>query len=174
VAATETAYAIRALRQYGSPGRRAETDRRVDRARSWLLAAEPASTEEQVMQILGLHWAGVDADSLAPRVKALTEEQKSDGGWAQRAGLSSDAYATGQTLYALRIGGGIRVGHPAVRRGVQYLLGTQYEDGSWYVASRSVKFQPYFQSGFPHEHDQWISAAATVWAGLGLSVTIAR
>ena len=51
---------------------------------------------------------------------------------------------------------------------------TQLEDGSWHVRSRSVKFQPSFESGFPHEHDQWISAAATVWAGLGLSVTIAR
>ena len=40
----------------------------------------------------------------------------------------------------------------------------QAADGSWYVRSRAPKFQPYFQSGFPHDHDQWISAAATSWA----------
>jgi hypothetical protein len=27
-----------------------------------------------------------------------------------------------------------------------------------------MKLQPYFQSGFPYDHDQWISTAATAWA----------
>ncbi len=58
------------------------------------------------------------------------------------------------------------------RRGTEYLLGTQYKDGAWYVRSRSVKFQPYFDSGFPFEHDQWISAAGTAWAALALSLTV--
>jgi len=31
--------------------------------------------------------------------------------------------------------------------------------------------QPYFDSGFPYEHDQWISAAGTAWASMALSVT---
>jgi hypothetical protein len=52
---------------------------------------------------------------------------------------------------------------------VEYLLKTQLDDGSWHVASRAVKFQPYFQSGFPHDHDQWISASATAWATMALS-----
>jgi hypothetical protein len=50
------------------------------------------------------------------------------------------------------------------RRGVEFLLRTQLDDGSWYVRSRAVKLQPYFQSGFPHDHDQWISTAATSFA----------
>jgi hypothetical protein len=45
-------------------------------------------------------------------------------------------------------------------------------DGSWYVRSRAVKFQPYFQSGFPFDHDQWISAAATAWAVRALAPAI--
>ena len=56
----------------------------------------------------------------------------------------------------------------AYRQGIQYLLNTQLEDGSWYVRSRSIPFQPYFESGFPHGHDQWISAAATNWAAMAL------
>jgi hypothetical protein len=44
------------------------------------------------------------------------------------------------------------------------LIGMQWPDGSWYVRSRAPKFQPYFQSGFPFDHDQWISSSATAWA----------
>jgi hypothetical protein len=54
------------------------------------------------------------------------------------------------------------------------LLRTQREDGSWYVKSRAMKIQPYFQSGFPYDHDQWISASATAWASMALSFTEAE
>jgi hypothetical protein len=64
---------------------------------------------------------------------------------------------------------GVPASDAAYQRGVAYLLRTQLEDGSWHVASRAPKFQPYFQSGFPHDHDQWISAAATAWAAIALS-----
>jgi N-acyl-D-amino-acid deacylase len=52
---------------------------------------------------------------------------------------------------------------------VDFLLRTQQEDGTWHVVSRSFGFQPYFQSGFPYEHDQWISQAGTAMAVIGLS-----
>src|SRR5207302_3601012 len=94
--------------------------------------------------------------------------QRSDGGWAQTPELTSDAYATGQTLYALHESG-VPASDPVYRRGVAYLVRTQLDDGSWHVSSRSPKFQPYFQSGFPHDHDQWISASATAWATMGLA-----
>jgi len=58
----------------------------------------------------------------------------------------------------------------AYQKGVKYLLSTQQEDGSWFVRSRSMTFQPYFDSGFPHGFDQWISAAGTSWATLALSL----
>ena len=32
-----------------------------------------------------------------------------------------------------------------------------------------MKIQPYFNSGFPYGHDQWISHAGTAWAAIGLS-----
>jgi hypothetical protein len=46
----------------------------------------------------------------------------------------------------------------------------QQEDGSWFVRSRAMTFQPYFDAGFPHGFDQWISAAGTSWATLALSL----
>jgi N-acyl-D-amino-acid deacylase len=78
--------------------------------------------------------------------------------------MESDAYATGQALAALRESGVVDPGDQAVGRGVAYLLRTQLEDGSWLVKSRAVPIQAYFESGFPHGADQWISAAATAWA----------
>ena len=54
------------------------------------------------------------------------------------------------------------------RRGVAFLLRTQMDDGSWYVRSRGMKLQPYFESGFPYDHDQWISYSATALATAAL------
>ena len=94
--------------------------------------------------------------------------QREDGGWSQTPHLASDAYATGQVLYTLR-----ELGVPAVnaamQRGVAFLLRTQHDDGSWFVKSRAMKIQPYFESGFPYGHDQWISHAGTAWAAMGLA-----
>jgi hypothetical protein len=58
----------------------------------------------------------------------------------------------------------------SVYRGrLAYLLSTQFPDGSWHVRSRSIKFQPYFESGFPFGHDQLISSAATAWAAQAIA-----
>lgn len=42
----------------------------------------------------------------------------------------------------------------------------------WHVKSRALRIQPYFESGFPYGHDQWISHPATAWAVMALSVTV--
>jgi hypothetical protein len=165
-----TAYVLRALQLYGSPGRRPEIERRIARAREWLVAATPAHTEDRAMQLLGLHWSGADGALIHERAKSLVQLQHRDGGWSQRSGLPTDAYATGQALYALHLAGRMAAIDPVLRHGMEYLLGTQHEDGSWFVRSRSVKFQPYFESGFPYGHDQWISAAGTNWAALALTL----
>jgi hypothetical protein len=102
------------------------------------------------------------------RVNELLTLQREDTGWSQTPHLASDAYATGQVLYTLR-----ELGVPAVnatmQRGVSFLLRTQHDDGSWFVKSRAMKIQPYFESGFPYGHDQWISHAGTAWATMGLA-----
>ncbi len=168
---SDTAYAVRAIQQYALPGRRKETEQRVDRARAWLLAVEPSQTEERVMQLLGLAWTNADKSVIRKRGAQLLAQQQPDGGWSQRAGFPTDAYATGQTLYALHEASVVSVSSVAYQRGVKFLLDTQFEDGSWHVISRAVKFQPYFESGFPHHHDQWISSAGTAWAAMALALT---
>jgi hypothetical protein len=166
-----TALGIYALQKYPIPARKAEFAKQVARAREWLADAKPTNTEGRIWQLLGLAWAGESARKLQPLAAALIAEQHTDGGWAQLPGLKSDAYATGQALYALRVAAKLDASHPALDRGVRYLLQTQLEDGTWYVRRRAFPFQPTMNSGFPHGKDSWISAAATSWAVMALAVS---
>ena len=165
---SRTAMAIRTLSYFATPARRAEYQKRVARAADWLAAQTPLTTEDRVMQLLGLHWAGAHTGTQNTRVRELLQLQRADGGWAQTPHLTSDAYATGQVLYTLSELG--RTGIDAdLRRASAFLVRTQRDDGTWYVKSRAMKIQPYFESGFPYGHDQWISQAATAWATIGLA-----
>jgi hypothetical protein len=83
--------------------------------------------------------------------------------------MATDPYGTGLTLFALLETGGLPASSDSAQRATKYLLNTQRADGSWYVRSRSLKFQPYFDGGFPYQHDQWISAMATGWATAALA-----
>jgi len=167
---SRTAMAIRTLTFYGMRARETEVTERVARAATWLGVQTPTTTEDRVMQLLGLKWAGVNDRVTEARTRELLAAQRADGGWAQTPHLASDAYATGQALYVLRQMG-IPAPDPALQRGTAWLLRTQHEDGSWYVKSRAMKIQPYFESGFPYGHDQWISQTATAWAVMALSAT---
>ena len=164
-----TAFAIRAFKAYGWPARQAEFDERNARAQRWLAQAKPAFPYERAEQMLGLKWAGASPDTTARMAKALLTDQRPDGGWAQTRYLASDAYATGIALWALHESGHVRATDAAYRKGVEFLRRTQRADGSWYVRSRSPKFQPYFEGGFPYHHDQWISNQATAIATIALA-----
>jgi ankyrin repeat protein len=164
-----SAIAMRALQLYGSAGRKAEMDQRVARTRGYLLDARALTIDDAAMQVAGLHWAGAPPDRVRSLAQTLIARQRQDGGWGPNRNLPSDAYATGETLWALKESGVLAASDPVYQRGVKYLLSTQWKDGSWYVRSRAPKFQPYFQSGFPYDHDQWISSAATSWAVMALA-----
>ena len=58
---------------------------------------------------------------------------------------------------------------PVYQKGVDYLLRTQADDGTWRVKSRAIWLQPYFESGFPYGRDQFISTAGTAWAAMALA-----
>ncbi|HLF83886.1 MAG TPA: ankyrin repeat domain-containing protein [Blastocatellia bacterium] len=167
-----TAVSLRSLQVYGLKARREEYQSAVKRAADWLIKARPQTTEDRVFQLLGLRWAALNSKQAIMRrgVRGLLAEQRSDGGWAQLPSLASDAYATGQALVALREAGGLPATDPAYRKGVAFLVRTQLEDGSWYVKSRAIPFQPFFESGFPHGHDQWVSMAASNWATTALAL----
>jgi N-acyl-D-amino-acid deacylase len=167
-----TAMAIRALKAYGTPGRAAEMQARIERGRQWLLRATPATTEDLAMRLSGVAAAGAPAAELRRLAEPLLAKQRADGGFAQRDGLPSDAYATGMVLWTLANAGVVKADHDAYRKGVRFLLGTQAADGSWHVVSRATTFQIYFESGFPYGRDQWISTMGTGWASAALSLSL--
>jgi ankyrin repeat protein len=169
-----TVLSLRGLQLYGTPSRKAEFDRRVSRAQAWLMKADARTTDDLAMRLLGLKWSGAAPDAITAAGRSLAAVQRGDGGWGQNPHLGSDAYATGEALYALREAGVMPGSDPAYQKGVRYLLGTRFADGSWYVRSRAPKFQPYFQSGFPFDHDQWISASATAWASAAIAGSLNR
>ena len=168
---TATALSIRALQLYAPAARREELLARVAAARAWLERATPESTEDQAMQLLGLAWSGQRA-GLQSHVSALRAAQREDGGWAQVTTRGSDAYATGQTLVALRLAGGVSLKDADMQRGVQFLIRSQLADGSWHVPTRRTANGglPYFESGYPHGRDQFISYAGAAWATMALSL----
>jgi hypothetical protein len=166
-----TAFAIFVLRTYGQPARQAEIDARIARGVAWLEEHQPVSNQDASMQLLGLVWGRADKAAIGQSVAGVRTRQRQDGGWSQLASLASDAYASGQALYSLALAG-VPAKDEAYRRGVDYLLNTQAANGTWHVKARSKPFQPYFESGFPYGHDQWISAAGTSWAAMALSMSV--
>jgi ankyrin repeat protein len=171
---SRTAWSMRALKTYEWPARKTEFDERIARGREWLLTARPATSYEEADRIMALHLSGASEAAVAAMAQTLIKEQKEDGGWSQNPHLGADPYATGVVLSTLAEAGLLKPSDAAYTRGVAFLLRTQFPDGSWYVRSRSPKLQPYFQSAFPYEHDQWISTAATARAIMALAPAAAR
>ncbi len=164
-----TALAAYTLKTFGMPGSSSE----LARAAAWLETAPiPANTQDRAFHLLGLAWAGAKPEAIATVAKSLAAQQREDGGWNQLPTMGSDAYATGEAMYALAAAGKMKAADPVYAKGVRYLLTTQAADGSWHVKTRSIWLQPYFESGFPYGHDQWISAAGTAWATMALSMTV--
>jgi hypothetical protein len=160
------------VRTYGPKSRRADYDEAVARAVGWLEKAQPATTEDRAFKILGLIWGGGNQAAIQKTARELLALQQSDGGWGQLPSLASDAYATGQALVALRESRALAADSPTYRRGIQFLIESQLEDGSWHVRTRALPIQPHFDSDFPHGLDQFISAAATNWAAMALTAGV--
>jgi ankyrin repeat protein len=167
-----TAWAVRAIQLYPVPHAEEAERASLARARRWFRSAEPKTFGDETATLLGLTWAGESRWRLRSVLDSIVGEQRADGGWAALTGLDSDAWSTGEALFALHESGRISVTDPAYAKGIQYLLRTQYEDGSWWVRSRTWPFQPHFDSGFPHGNDQWISAGATAWATIAILQTM--
>jgi hypothetical protein len=167
---TTTYMALYGLTAYGTTNQAERIAARREQVRQWVVSTPAKDTEDRVFRLLALEAADAPAADTAAAAKDLLVRQRDDGGWAQLdsgeppLATESDAYATGTALVALHTAGGLAIDDPAYQKGLAYLLKTQLADGSWHVVSRSKPFQPYYESGFPHEKDQFISCAATGWA----------
>ena len=164
---TVTATCLRALQLYAPEEEGVLSRLAIEKAAGWLTQTKPRDNEEHTFRLLGLTWSNAPKEILKEATTNLISLQKQDGGWSQLPNMKSDAYATGQALVALHEAG-VSAEDPAYQRGIEFLLTTQLDDGSWFVKTRAAPIQPYFESDFPHGDDQWISVAATNWATTAL------
>ena len=162
--------ALRAVSDYSPQDLQDEKQRRFVSAKRWLEKTVPTDTEDAVFRIRSMRL--LNSDVLDEAVDHLLEQQRPDGGWAQTTDMKSDAYATGTALATLLLDGNLDRNHAAVLTGVKYLLNSQLADGTWHVVTRANGFQPYYESGFPHGEDQFISMAASSWAVTALCASL--
>ena len=146
----------------GTAGNTAETAEARKRA---LAGAGPyreaASTEWYVVRLLLAVQSAAPGDR-QQLIDRLTALQRPGGGWGWLVKDEADALATGMALYALRFAD-VPVEHDSIRQGVQFLLNTQQDDGSWQVpgTKRQARGLPVETAGY------W----GTCWATIGLLST---
>ena len=105
----------------------------------------------------------------SPEAKGqLLARQNADGGWSVSPGGTSDAFSTGESMYALRFAG-LAAEDDVIRRGQKFLLDSQNADGSWTVSpaltsnggpDRLKRLEPIWRN--------W----ATSWATIGLAKSL--
>ena len=117
---------------------------------------------------MGLVWTDAPRSRIDEAIADIRARQEPGGGWSQSGRTDADAYATGLSLYALHVAG-VPAADETYRKGVAFLLATQYPDGAWLVRTHAFPVQRYFESGFPFGRHQWISAAGTSWASLAIA-----
>ena len=166
---TTTFLALRAMEAFPDEKHQQTRSAKTEKIRDWVSKNEAKDTEDQVFRLLMLKQLEFESGVIRKAAERLRNCQNRDGGWSQKEPMKSDAYATATALYALLETEGISVAGSEYQKGCRFLLSTQKKDGSWHVKSRSSPFQEYFESGFPHKKDQFISITATCWAILVLS-----
>jgi len=142
----------------------------LEKATTWLTANKlPVVFQDKVLGLLWAKRTGKPEPELQTKIDELFALERPDGGWSQLAEWPSDAYATGQTLYALAVAG-VAADRPEIQRGVDFLIATQKADGSWPMTSRSTP------DGSPGGATLLtpINCAASSWATLGLVRTVPK
>lgn len=168
---TTTYLALRGLSAFAIESQAERSIESVAKASAWLTHTQPRDTEDVVFGLLSADYADLPGEYRESMLANLLERQQPDGGWAQKTEMDSDAYATGTAMYGLHRAG-VSQDDREWKRGIRYLLDTQNEDGSWHVQTRSKPFQKYFETGFPHGTDQFVSTNATAWATLAMLFTM--
>jgi squalene-hopene/tetraprenyl-beta-curcumene cyclase len=146
------AYARTADARWLSPLGKAESFLTSTSAK-WQRASGDVYLQDVNFALLGLSASGVGrAEPGSLRLqRMLLERQNQDGGWGLEKG-KSDAFATGQTVYALKLAGYSDSDAP-IARAIRYLVQRQDESGAWRTYASG-------QGG--------VDKAETMWAVLGL------
>jgi hypothetical protein len=164
--ATDAAWTILALQGQAPPAAPKAQREALAKATAWLDGVKPSDLhQDRVMKvILGVR-LGKPRKALQATIDDLLGLQRADGGWSQTVPEpTSDAFATGQTLYALSLAG-LAAERTEVKRGIDFLVATQQPDGSWPMTSRATP------NGEPGSAKLLtpITCAASSWATLGLA-----
>jgi squalene-hopene/tetraprenyl-beta-curcumene cyclase len=146
------AYARTADDKWLVPLRRAESFLATQSA-GWSNNSSDVYIQDVNFALLGLLASGVTRTEgqASALVKLLLSRQHADGGWGLDA-KTSDAFATGQTVYTLKMAG-FSDGDAAVARGIRFLTAKQDKSGA---------FRTY------HSGQGGAEKAETMWAVLGL------
>jgi hypothetical protein len=163
---TDAAWIVLALQGGTGPDAPESQRAALSKAMAWLDAAKPSDLhQDKILKVLvGVRLAR-PREAMQATIDELLALQRADGGWSQTVrGWKSDAFATGQTLYALSLAG-FPAERPEIKRGIDFLVATQKPDGSWPMISRSTP------DGSPGSSKLLtpITCAATSWATLGLA-----
>ena len=134
-----------------------------DKGVKWL-AETKTDDDPQSITLRLILWRrlGRPTEEWMPLAQRIKERQNEDGGWSQAKDMASDAWATGQALYALAEAG-VKSKEPAIYRGHSFLIHTQREDGSWPMTSRQRA-----RGGERAKNLIPITGAGSAWAILGL------
>jgi squalene-hopene/tetraprenyl-beta-curcumene cyclase len=134
-----------------------------ERGLKWLRDAKPdGELQAAALRLILWRRLGLPAGEWEPLVKKIRSAQNPDGGYSQVPKAKSDAYATGQALYALAEAGA-KPDDEAVRKAQSFLAKTQREDGGWAMVSRAI-----MRDGKPPKNLEPITHAGSAWAVLGL------
>ncbi len=135
-----------------------------DKGIQWLSETKTDGDPQSIaMRLVLWRRLGRPAIESEPLVQSMKGRQNPDGGWSQTKDMGSDAWATGQALYALAHAG-IKPDDPVVARAHIFLIKTQRDDGSWPMTSRPVK-----PGGEGSKSLIPITCAGSAWAILGLA-----
>jgi hypothetical protein len=137
-----------------------------DKGVDWLARTKTEDDPQSIAMRLVI-WRRLEkpAAEWEPLAGRIRERQNADGGWSQTADMASDAWATGQALYALAHAG-FTADDPAVQRAQAFLTSTQREDGSWAMISRPTK-----PGAAGSTYLIPITGAGSAWAVIGLART---
>lgn len=134
-----------------------------DKGIKWLAETKTDDDPQSIALRLVL-WRrlGRPPEEWEPLVRRIKDRQRADGGWSQNDDMASDAWATGQALYALAFAKS-KTDDESIARGQTFLLKSQRDDGSWPMTSRPTK-----PGGEGSTSLIPITGGASAWAVLGL------
>ncbi len=158
-----TALAVLALMPAAATGDESAKAAR-DKGVQWLEATKTDDDPQSIaMRLVIWRRLGRPAEAWAPLIERIKSRQNVDGGWSQTQEMASDAWATGQALYALAEAG-FKPDDPAVARAHAFLIHSQHDDGSWPMTSRPTK-----PGGEGSKSLVPITGAGSAWAVIGLA-----